>query len=42
MEYPIKNYKAYATLKWFHTSNGKTYDNNPALNAVGIVTGIQF
>jgi hypothetical protein len=42
MEYPINAYKAYTTLKWFHTSNGKTYENNPALNTVGIVTGIQF
>jgi hypothetical protein len=42
MEYPINNYKAYTTLKWFHTSNGDTYENNPALNTVGIIMGLQF
>jgi hypothetical protein len=42
MEYPINKYKAYTMLKWFHTSNGDVYENNPALNAVGIVTGLQF
>jgi hypothetical protein len=42
MEYPINNYKTYTTLKWFHTSNGDIYENNPALNTVGIVTGLQF
>jgi hypothetical protein len=42
MEYPIKNGTAYTTLRWFHTSNGKTYDKNPALNTVGIVMGLQF
>ena len=42
MEYPINNFKAYTVLKWFHTSNGDVYENNPALNAVGIVMGLQF
>jgi len=42
MEYPINNYKAYTVLKWFHSSNGKPYENNPALNTVGIVIGSQF
>jgi hypothetical protein len=42
MEYPINNYKAYTTLKWFHTSNGDIYENNPALNTVGIIMGLQF
>jgi len=42
MEYPINNYKAYTILKWFHSSNGRSYENNPALNTVGIVTGLQF
>ena len=42
MEYPIKNSKGYTILKWFHTSNGKAYDNNPALNTVGIIMGLQF
>jgi hypothetical protein len=46
MEYPIKNGKAnaraYTALRWFHASNGKTYENNPALNTVGILMGVQF
>jgi len=42
MEYPINNYKAYTVLKWFHSSNGKPYENNPALNTVGMVMGLQF
>jgi hypothetical protein len=42
IEYPINSYKAYTTLRLFHSSNGKPYENNPALNAVGIITGIQF
>jgi hypothetical protein len=42
MEYPINNYKGYTILKWFHTSNGKAYEHNPALNTVGIIIGLQF
>jgi hypothetical protein len=42
MEYPINNYKGYTSLRLFHSSNGKSYENNPALNAVGIIIGIQF
>jgi len=42
MEYPINDYRAYTVLKWFHSSNGKAYKNNPALNTVGIVMGLQF
>jgi hypothetical protein len=42
MEHPINNYKAYTVLKWFHSSNGKPYENNPALNTAGIVIGLQF
>ena len=42
MEYLINNYKGYTILKWFHTSNGKIYENNPALNTVGIIMGLQF
>jgi hypothetical protein len=42
MEYPKNNFMAYTTLKWFHTSNGKPYDNNPALNTVGIIMGLEF
>jgi hypothetical protein len=42
MEYPVNNFRGYTTLRWYHTSNGKLYENNPALNTVGIVTGLQF
>lgn len=42
MEYPINNYKAYTVLRRFNSSNGKSYENNPALNTVGIVMGLQF
>jgi len=42
MEYTINNYKAYTSLRLFHSSNGKDYVDNPALNAVGIVIGVQF
>jgi hypothetical protein len=42
MEYPVNNHKAHTTLRLFHSSNGKSYENNPALNAVGILMGIQF
>jgi len=42
MEFPMNNHKAYTTLKWFHTSNGDVYENNPALNAVGLLLGMQF
>jgi len=42
MDYPINDYRAYTVLKWFHSSNGKAYENNPALNTAGIVMGLQF
>jgi hypothetical protein len=42
MEYPLNNCKGYTTLRWFHTSNGDVYENNPALNTVGIIMGLQF
>jgi hypothetical protein len=42
MEYPINNFKGYTILKWFHSSNGDVYENNPALNTVGIIMGLQF
>jgi len=42
MEYPINNFKGYTALKWFHSSNGDVYENNPALNTVGIIMGLQF
>jgi Lipid A 3-O-deacylase (PagL) len=34
--------KGYTSLRLFHTSNGKNFENNPALNAIGILTGLQF
>jgi len=42
MEYPINNNKAYTVIKWFHSSNGKPYESNPALNTVGMVMGLQY
>jgi hypothetical protein len=42
MEYLINHYKGYTSLRLFHSSNGKSYENNPALNAIGIIMGIQF
>jgi hypothetical protein len=42
MEYPISNFNGYTTLRWYHTSNGKIYENNPAVNTVGIIMGLQF
>jgi len=42
MEYPINNFKGHTILKWFHSSNGDVYENNPALNTVGIIMGLQF
>jgi Lipid A 3-O-deacylase (PagL) len=34
--------KGYTSLSLFHTSNGKNFENNPALNAIGILMGLQF
>ena len=31
----------FVTLRLFHTSNGRVYENNPALNAMGLVVGLQ-
>ncbi len=43
MEYQInEKLKGYTTLRLFHASNGKKYEDNPALDAVGIIMGIQF
>ena len=42
MEFSINNFKVYTTLRLFHSSNGKAYEDNPALNAVGILAGVQF
>jgi len=43
MDYQINDaLKGYTTLRLFHTSNGKEFEKNPALNAIGIVMGLQF
>jgi hypothetical protein len=42
MEYAINDYRAFTALRWFHSSNGKAYEDNPALNAIGILMGVQF
>lgn len=43
MEYPINdNLKAYTSVRLFHASNGKDYLNNPAIDVVGIIMGLQF
>ncbi|MCL2319582.1 MAG: acyloxyacyl hydrolase [Treponema sp.] len=43
MEFQInEKLKAYTTVRLFHASNGKEYEHNPALNAVGMILGLQF
>ncbi len=43
MEYRINDdLKGYISLRLFHASNGKKYESNPALDAVGIIMGVQF
>lgn len=43
MEYKVNNnLKGYTTVRLFHASNGKKYVDNPALDAVGIIMGLQF
>lgn len=43
MDYKINSVlRGFTSLRIFHTSNGMEYPKNPALNAIGIVTGIQF
>lgn len=43
IEYPIANgEKSYVLMRLFHTSNGQKYEDNPALNAIGMVVGLQF
>ncbi len=34
--------RGFASLRLMHTSNGREYERNPALNAIGITTGVQF
>ena len=34
--------KSFMKLQWFHASNHKEYSNNPALEGIGILTGLQF
>ena len=43
MEYLInEHFKGYTSVRLFHASNGKKYEDNPAINAVGIIMGLQF
>ena len=43
MEYQINdNLKGYTSIRLFHASNGKKYVDNQALDAVGIIMGVQF
>ena len=44
MKYSINDkLKGYTTVRFFsHTSNGKPEENNPALDMVGLVMGLQF
>lgn len=42
IEFPINDFRAYTALRLFHSSNGKRYEKNPALNAIGIIAGVQF
>ena len=34
--------KGFFSLRLAHTSNGKEYSHNPALNAIGLIAGLQF
>lgn len=42
VQYPINKFKGYTTLRLFHSSNGKQFEHNPALNAIGLLMGIRF
>ena len=43
VEYRINpKLKGFMKLQWFHASNHKEYKNNPALEGIGILTGLQF
>jgi Lipid A 3-O-deacylase (PagL). len=43
MDYRINSeLRGFASLRLMHTSNGKEYIRNPAINAIGITTGLQF
>jgi len=42
MDYPISNFRGFTTIRYYHTSNGKEYEVNPGLNAIGILMGLQF
>jgi hypothetical protein len=37
----IDDREIYATLRLYHSSNGKAFESNPALNAIGVVLGVQ-
>ena len=43
MDYQINPaLRGFTSLRFMHTSNGKSYEKNPAVNAIGIVSGLQF
>lgn len=43
LDHQINNsLKGYTCLRIYHTSNGKKFENNPAVNAIGILIGAQF
>ena len=43
IEYNInEKLKGFMILQLFHASNAKEYSNNPALEGIGILTGLQF
>jgi len=43
MDYQINSkLRGFKSLRLFHTSNGKDFDQNPTINAIGVVMGIQF
>jgi hypothetical protein len=43
IEYKINNdVTGFTTLRIFHVSNGKPFVDNPAVDAIGMVMGLQF
>jgi hypothetical protein len=42
VEYPIGESRAFVSARLFHSSNGTAYATNPALNAIGLVAGVDF
>lgn len=41
-EYPIGDAEWFAARRLFHSSNGKAYEHNPALNAIGLLVGVKI